>query len=372
MADGVVRGVTKADGFWSRLRWGIVLLAGAVLAACSNTPEQAARTFDPNDPWGIHIAAASERFDIPEQWIREVMWVESRGETHLFGGPTTSHAGAMGLMQIMPGTWRELAGRYGLGNDPHDPRDNIMAGAAYIREMYEMFGSPGFLAAYNAGPGRYRQHVEEGRPLPEETVRYMAMIAPNIEGYSPSGRGVQPAAVYASRPSTPVATPPSTVVASTARPSTPAVVPTTATTTSGPVIASASSSGSGYTPPVVQANYGGTAPAIGSASSGQPSAPFVQTSCPPGSYISEATATCMVTASASGSVPLPDSRPQGSAQGAVVASTLTPAQPPAGLGSGQPGVLGYLPAGTVLPRPVYDPTVTNGMDSLIQSVSNPG
>jgi hypothetical protein len=120
------------------------------------------------------------------------MWVESRGETHLNGGPTTSHAGAMGLMQIMPGTWDYLAGRYGLGSNPHDPRENILAGTAYIREMYDQFGAPGFLAAYNAGPGRYQQYLDGERGLPEETQNYMAMIAPRITGHSPSGAGPRP------------------------------------------------------------------------------------------------------------------------------------------------------------------------------------
>ena len=53
----------------------------------------------------------------------------------------------MGLMQIMPKTWTELRARYGLGADPYDPHDNILAGAAYIRELHDRYGSPGFLAA---------------------------------------------------------------------------------------------------------------------------------------------------------------------------------------------------------------------------------
>ena len=80
-----------------------------------------------------------------------------------------SSKGAVGLMQIMPKTWTELRARYGLGTDPYDPRDNILAGAACIRELYDRYGAPGFLAAYNAGPGRYERHLATGRPLPEET-----------------------------------------------------------------------------------------------------------------------------------------------------------------------------------------------------------
>ena len=71
----------------------------------------------------------------------------------------------MGLMQIMPKTYAELRARYHLGSNPYDPRDNILAGAAYLREMHDRYGSAGFLAAYNAGPDRYDEHLATGRPL---------------------------------------------------------------------------------------------------------------------------------------------------------------------------------------------------------------
>ena len=51
----------------------------------------------------------------------------------------------------------------------------------YLRAMYNRFGSPGFLAAYNAGPGRYAEHLSTGRPLPRETRAYVARLAPLIE-----------------------------------------------------------------------------------------------------------------------------------------------------------------------------------------------
>jgi Transglycosylase SLT domain len=126
-------------------------------------------------PYSAHVAEASQRFRIPEGWIRAVMQVESAGQTG-----AVSTAGAMGLMQIMPDTWADLRVRYRLGRDPFDPRDNILGGAAYLREMYDRFGSPGFLAAYNAGPERYRQHIADGRPLPRETRNYIAKLLPVI------------------------------------------------------------------------------------------------------------------------------------------------------------------------------------------------
>jgi hypothetical protein len=84
----------------------------------------------------------------------------------------------MGLMQLMPGTWAEMRARLGIGHDPDDPRDNILAGTFYLRLMYEQFGYPGLFAAYNAGPGRYAEHLARRRALPAETVGYLASVAP--------------------------------------------------------------------------------------------------------------------------------------------------------------------------------------------------
>ena len=130
----------------------------------------------PRDPYADHIAEASRRFGIPIAWIRAVMRAESAGEPR-----AVSSAGAVGLMQIMPATWTDLRARHGLGRDPYDPRDNILAGTAYLRELHDRYGSPGFLAAYNAGPGRYEASLA-GRPLPAETRAYVALLAPIIDG----------------------------------------------------------------------------------------------------------------------------------------------------------------------------------------------
>jgi D-alanyl-D-alanine carboxypeptidase len=171
-------------------------LIASLLSACSSTPsDRAGSAASGNytgglsgDPWASHIAEASQRFDVPEQWIRAVMRVESGGRTHMNGRPIVSRAGAMGLMQVMPSTYEELRVRHGLGSDPFEPHDNIMAGTAYLREMYEKFGSPGFLAAYNAGPGRYGEYLTGDRGLPSETRNYVAMISPQIDGIHPTRR----------------------------------------------------------------------------------------------------------------------------------------------------------------------------------------
>ncbi|WP_034882015.1 lytic transglycosylase domain-containing protein, partial [Gluconobacter thailandicus] len=82
----------------------------------------------------------------------------------------------MGLMQLMPGTWRDVRRTLNLGADPFDPHDNIAAGAAYLRWLHERYGDAGFLAAYNAGPSRYDDHLATGRPLPAETISYVAQV----------------------------------------------------------------------------------------------------------------------------------------------------------------------------------------------------
>lgn len=126
--------------------------------------------------WSTHVREASARFGVPEDWIWRVMRAESGDRTMLGGRPITSRAGAMGLMQLMPGTWREMRAAHGLGTDPHDPRDNILAGTAYLRAMNDRFGYPGLFAAYNAGPARYAGHLATGRRLPAETVAYVAAV----------------------------------------------------------------------------------------------------------------------------------------------------------------------------------------------------
>jgi hypothetical protein len=187
-----------------RIRVGGTIAILAALSACGTVPHKdaiqesaryaahAKRNYAPpgpaEDPWGPFIREASARFDMPDIWIRSLMRVESGGNEYQNGQLITSGAGAMGLMQVMPGTYDGLRDRYNLGDDPFDPHDNIMAGVAYMREMYELYGSPGFLAAYNAGPNRLDDYLANLRPLPDETRRYVAMIGPNLRGIYPNNR----------------------------------------------------------------------------------------------------------------------------------------------------------------------------------------
>ena len=162
--------------------YAVLILAGA-LSVCTGSGVAVAQSVPVErpaaaHPYAAHIADASQRFGIPEHWIRAVLRAESAGDVR-----AVSSAGAMGLMQVMPDTWAGLRVRHGLGRDPYDPRDNILAGTAYLREMFDRYGNVGaMLAAYNAGPGRYDEHLATGRALPAETRAYVAALAPILGG----------------------------------------------------------------------------------------------------------------------------------------------------------------------------------------------
>jgi hypothetical protein len=179
-----------------RRRIASLLLSGLVLAVAPSATAmgQAVLVERPeiSGPYAVYIAEAAQRFGMPAMWIAAVLDAESAGDPR-----AVSSAGARGLMQVMPDTWAELRVRYRFGDDPFAVRDNIMAGAAYLREMWDIYGNVGaMLAAYNAGPGRYDEYVSTGRPLPAETRAYVAALAP-ILGDEPLPEGA------ISRPSVP-------------------------------------------------------------------------------------------------------------------------------------------------------------------------
>jgi soluble lytic murein transglycosylase-like protein len=160
----------------------IVLLLPASASSQSKTailsPQPVSRQSiaSPVDKWMPFIVKASKRFGIPIVWIRAVMWVETAGQTMQDGAPITSPSGAMGLMQVMPDTYADMKTRNGLGTDPYSPQDNIMAGAAFLREMYMRYGYPDLFAAYNAGPARLDHYLFDGVPLPAETMAYLTSL----------------------------------------------------------------------------------------------------------------------------------------------------------------------------------------------------
>jgi D-alanyl-D-alanine carboxypeptidase len=194
------RCVAANPSSWPRLIASLALLTA--LAACGSQPARhgahsykPARYYPPpgppSDPWGPYIQEAAGRFGVPDRWIRRVMRQESGGRETV-----VSRAGAMGLMQVMPNTYDELKYRHSLGDDPFDPHNNILAGTAYLREMYDRFGAPAFLAAYNAGPNRLDRYLNGGTPLPRETVNYVAALAPQLGPGTPMSG---PLAVYGDR-----------------------------------------------------------------------------------------------------------------------------------------------------------------------------
>ncbi|WP_420915539.1 lytic transglycosylase domain-containing protein [Bradyrhizobium elkanii] len=162
-------------------RFLLLLLTGLSLTGALTPPVHAQTVAlavaETDAPFAAFVAEASQRFGIPVAWIRALMRVESANDIRAI-----SPKGAQGLMQLMPDTWASLRAKYRLGSDPFDPHDNIMAGTAYMRELYDRFGSPGFLSAYNAGPGRYDEFLAGSRALPTETRAYVAQLAPLVGG----------------------------------------------------------------------------------------------------------------------------------------------------------------------------------------------
>jgi soluble lytic murein transglycosylase-like protein len=168
---------------------GLIIAASAMAIGLGGVPAhaQAVAHFDQETTARLQalqpfIDEASDRFGVPEVWIRAVISAESGGRTTENGQPITSPAGAIGPMQVMPQTYDELRLRYGLGPDPADPEQNILAGTAYLRELYERFGRVGMFAAYNAGPERYQAYVDGSVPLPDETTAYLATLGNVVSG----------------------------------------------------------------------------------------------------------------------------------------------------------------------------------------------
>jgi soluble lytic murein transglycosylase-like protein len=133
--------------------------------------------------WNVDIAVASKRFNVPASWIRAVMQVESGGRTMMAENlPTTSSKGAMGLMQLMPSTYADMRAQYGLGANPYDPADNIVAGSAYLKWLRAKYGYPQMFAAYNDGPGHLDQRLRGAGLLPLETRNYLVRISGVLSG----------------------------------------------------------------------------------------------------------------------------------------------------------------------------------------------
>ena len=124
------------------------------------------------DRWSGLLAEAASRTGLPVVWLHELLRAESNGNAL-----AVSPKGAVGLMQLMPATYAMLRLPLNLGADPFVPRDNIMAGATYLRLLVDRYGWSGALAAYNGGPGRLDAFLTHGRALPSETITYLLRFA---------------------------------------------------------------------------------------------------------------------------------------------------------------------------------------------------
>lgn len=185
LEEYVQQGISNAqtDKDWGLLPWNASqdqidsLLIGALTGApmsgaasytrsiTNQRPEQEANTG--NKDIDSYINEASVTYGIPTNIIQAQMQAESN-----FDQSAVSGAGAIGLMQLMPGTAEEL------GVDPNDPRQNVMGGVKYLKQMYDATGNwRDALIAYNEGLGAW----QEGHRY-AESVAYADKILNNLDG----------------------------------------------------------------------------------------------------------------------------------------------------------------------------------------------
>jgi soluble lytic murein transglycosylase-like protein len=141
------------------------------------TPRPGALSLPPagrHDPYLPHVKAAASKYQLPEALILAVMAVESN-----FDPRAMSEKGAMGLMQLMPGTARDM-----YVGDAWDPEQNVEGGARYLRILANQYRGDMVktLAAYNAGPDAVRRAGEAVPNIPE-TREYVRKVVALYQAY---------------------------------------------------------------------------------------------------------------------------------------------------------------------------------------------
>jgi soluble lytic murein transglycosylase-like protein len=174
-ADGVIH-VTNVpqDPRYRRMRGArTTTVAGVhrvVLQGIRSPPPLLRRT----TPYDEHIQAAADRYGLAPPLLKAVMAVESN-----FDPGAVSEKGAAGLMQLMPGTARDM---YVV--DLYDPAQNIEGGARYLRYLQDRFGGDleQVLAAYNAGPEAVQRSRGSVPNIPE-TRAYVRKVLVLYDAY---------------------------------------------------------------------------------------------------------------------------------------------------------------------------------------------
>ena len=139
------------DGISRRRRIGRVIAAVAAFFAVAVLVAVFSVSFLYPQKYKAEVKEASSRFGVPESLVRAVIKTESR-----YNSAAQSGAGAVGLMQLMPSTAKETAGKLGdpsLCEDLTNPRANILLGTAHLSYLLSKYALPDALAAYNAGEG---------------------------------------------------------------------------------------------------------------------------------------------------------------------------------------------------------------------------
>lgn len=166
-------------------------LIQAIMAAGNQSPVHPSAAVIPAQiqearaPKGTHkyeaaVIKEANRVGLPVDIALHSLYKETGG----LSNPETarSKAGAIGIMQLMPKTAKEL------GVDPHNPEENIRGGVTYLKQMYDKYKDPQLtLMAYNAGPGRVDRALrsKEGiASLPKETLSYRMAEGGEVKGYS--------------------------------------------------------------------------------------------------------------------------------------------------------------------------------------------